>query len=823
VLLERQVLPNHKWKLFARRRSRKSSPRLFDERNFPILHSISYLITMELEPKKRKLEGPAKRAKRSGKRRKLEAQPIGSKAHSAKVKKARTTVRLDELNWKGVAISDQLDDYEGFFGLEEVDDVEIVKDEKTGRVSFKAAETEKDAPVEEKGNGTYNLVKAALTDGKKAERDRELDIGIEWAGFDDSSPVENGATEDQVQDEDDVQHEDKSESEETEDVGEDEDDELGSTSFAGLADEDISGEGVDVSAWRTLDLSLDTLAAVSKLGFAQPTPIQTQSIPEIIAGHDVIGKAATGSGKTLAFGIPILEYYLESVLPNKKQKAEKNDQHPIALILAPTRELAVQLNKHLLALCTGQSFDAPRVTTITGGLSVQKQKRLLETADIVIGTPGRLWEVIESSIGLIDKLKKIRFLVVDEADRLLSQGNFKEMEQILNALDRVNEDEEKDQDSGSNDEDCDTKSGRQTLVFSATFNKGLQQKLSGKSRPMSDLMSKQESMEYLLKKLNFREEKPKFIDTNPEQQMAMGLREGLVECTGTEKDLYLYALLLLHPRTRTLVFTNSISAVRRITPFLQNLNQPAQALHSNMVQKARLRAVERFTASSSSILIATDVAARGLDIPGVQLVIHYHVPRAADMYIHRSGRTARAEKKGSSILICAPEEVQGVRRLIAKVHVRSQTSVEKRAIRTLDIDRRIVARLRPRATLAKNIADVTIAKEKGNNTDKLFAQAAEDLGVDYDSEEFEGTGGGRQGRGNKRKQKEREDRQVGKQEVGAWKAELKSLLAQRINTGISPKYITGGGGLDIDALLRSEKGEFLGAVTPLDMLDENSD
>ncbi|KAK5239265.1 ATP-dependent RNA helicase, partial [Cryomyces antarcticus] len=141
--------------------------------------------------------------------------------------------------------------------------------------------------------------------------------------------------------------------------------------------------------------------------------------------------------------------------------------------------------------------------------------------------------------------------------------------------------------------------------------------------------------------------------------MAAHLHEGLVECAGTEKDLYLYALLLHYPRTRTLVFTNSISAVRRLLPFLQNLNLPVHGLHSQMAQKARLRSVERFTANPGAILIATDVAARGLDIPGVQLVLHYHLPRAADTYVHRSGRTARADASGSSILLCAPEEVAG--------------------------------------------------------------------------------------------------------------------------------------------------------------------
>src|SRR5947208_3153944 len=184
------------------------------------------------------------------------------------------------------------------------------------------------------------------------------------------------------------------------------------------------------------------------------------------------------------------------------------------------------------------------------------------------------------------------------------------------------------------------------------------------------------------------------------------------------QDLYLYALLLYHPNTRILIFTNSISSVRRLTPFLQNLSVPALALHSQMPQKARLRSIERFSSPSatSSVLVATDVAARGLDIGGVQVVIHYHLPRTADMYVHRSGRTARASCTGSSILICAPEEVVGVRRLVAKVHAQNAVqgggAKSKYFMRSLDIDRKVAARLKPRVVLAKKITDSSLAKEK---------------------------------------------------------------------------------------------------------------
>lgn len=578
-----------------------------------------------------------------------------------------------------------------------------------------------------------------------------------------------------------------------------------------LLQEDAAEEETDVSAWAELDLSSNTLTALSKLGFSKPTPIQSESIPEILAGHDVVGKASTGSGKTLAFGIPILETWLEAY-GELDEEEYKTPRPPTALILSPTRELAHQLTEHIRALCAGVPY-APYVAAVTGGLSVQKQQRQLLKADIIIGTPGRLWEVMSSSIALSDSFKQIKYLVVDEADRLLTEGHFKEATEILGALDRQQDAEEDEE------ENIPT---RQTLVFSATFHQGLQQKLTGKGK--QGLMDDNESMEYLLKKLNFREDKPKFVDVNPVSQMAEGLKEGMVECAGTEKDLYLYALLLYHPNQRTLIFTNSIHSVRRITPLLQNLNLHAHALHSQMAQKARMRSIERFSSpkATGSILVATDVAARGLDIGGVQLVIHYHLPRAADMYVHRSGRTARAEASGSSILLCAPEEVVGMRRLVAKVHAQNALAgggnKSQYYMRSLDMDRRVVARLKPRVTLAKKIADSALAKERKGHDDTWLRTAAEELGVDYDSEEFEAAGGERKGRGTGRKLKEKEARALTKNELGALKGELKSLLTERVNVGVSERYLSSST-VDVKALLKGTRGDFLGQVDGIGMDD----
>lgn len=239
-----------------------------------------------------------------------------------------------------------------------------------------------------------------------------------------------------------------------------------------------------------------------------------------------------------------------------------------------------------------------------------------------------------------------------------------------------------------------------------------------------------------------------------------------------------------------------------------------------MEQKARLRSVERFSSPSSdpsSILVATDVAARGLDIKGIDFVVHYHSPRAADTYVHRSGRTARAGASGKSVIICAPEEVVGVARLAAKVHITKSGSQAKRLpLESIELDRRVVNRVKPRVTLAARITESNIAKEKVSAQDSWLRSAAEDLGVDYDSEEFNESQSRGRGRGRGRQQREKQAGDVSKAELGGMRAELKQLLSQRVNVGVSERYITSGR-VDIEALLRGEgNNTFLGQVDPLD-------
>ncbi|KAL4795076.1 ATP-dependent RNA helicase mak5 [Aspergillus venezuelensis] len=737
------------------------------------------------------------------------------------------TVGVDDLDWKEVSLPDRLDDFEGFFGLEEIEGVDIVRPQGKGELKFKGkagksilkkptpAEEEKfddewsgfsdDETAKEDGEPTQEEPKAEEVNDKKSEKNKkkeQKDKEVKEAKKkEDKKPKEQKAK-------DGAQAKDANIS--------------SALSFAALEDE-ADDDGADISAWEPLGLSPETLTSLSKLKFSTPTGVQKSCIPSILDGHDVVGKASTGSGKTLAFGIPILEHYLEQERKaekddSKKEKAQEKNKIPIALILSPTRELAHQLQKHIYGLLSNAPGANARTALITGGLSVQKQQRLLETADIVIGTPGRVWEVLRTGQGLIKRMQGIKFLVIDEADRLLSEGHFKEVEDILGALDRTEDGEPPEEEEELDTADKAPTVERQTLVFSATFHRDLQQKLAGKGKwTGGDIMNKKESMEYLLKKLNFREEKPKFIDVNPVSQMAEGLKEGIVECAAMEKDLYLYTLLLYHPKHRTLVFTNSISAVRRITQLLQNLNLPALALHSSMAQKARLRSVERFsnpTAAPGTILVATDVAARGLDIKGIDFVIHYHAPRTADTYVHRSGRTARAGASGKSVIICSPEEMVGVVRLAAKVHA-NMANGKRLPLESLELDRRIVSRIKQRVVLAARITDSNIAKEKITTEDNWLRSAAEDLGVEYDSEEFDQAQGWGRGRGRGRQERDRQVGSTSKAELAGLRAELKDLLSQRVNLGVSERYITSGR-VDIEALLRGEHSDtFLGQVDPL--------
>jgi len=408
---------------------------------------------------------------------------------------------LESLPWHEVPLPENFEDAEGFFGLEEISDVDVVKS--SGKVQYKARQ---------KDNQTRSNDKVIENAGDNEE----------WEGFAESQETElvhaNSAARKTLRQADSKPIRILKKKGDQKLLEEDRGRSSGNT-FAALGEDDEvqkDTDGGDMSAWESLHLSPETVSSLAHLNFYRPTPIQASALPYILEGHDAICKAPTGSGKTLAFGIPIYEHCIKtqkarargSLKP--KQKTESK-YIPVALVLSPTRELAHQLANHLQQLGTNSEL-SPKIATLTGGLSMHKQQRLLPTADIVIATPGRLKEVMDGNSALAEALREIKFLVMDEADRLLSSGHFQELEEILVALDRSKATEQ-----GAEDEESvsSLKAERQTLVFSATFQKDLQQKLAGKRKSSDGNSGEQASMEYLLKRLSFREQKPRFIDINP--------------------------------------------------------------------------------------------------------------------------------------------------------------------------------------------------------------------------------------------------------------------------------------------------------------------
>ncbi|CAI5756518.1 unnamed protein product [Candida verbasci] len=696
-----------------------------------------------------------------------------------KLQKESKVVKINDLDWKPVEIPDNLGDYEGFFGLEEIDgvDVKIVN----GKAEFVVKDDKKlkqEEPTVKNEDDEIEEIEENLE-----EEDEEKDEEEEFTGFDDDEEEEdvdmsNGVLE-QIQEE----------NEESKSV-DSPNDELKFTSFANLDLPLPDEDEIDLPEWQKGELGSSlipyTLHALQKLNFIKPTPIQKNTIPIALQGKDVIGKATTGSGKTLAYGIPILEKYLASLENVKSNNKSNIITPPTGIIFTPTRELAHQVVDHLNKLAKYSPLSTKGILSITGGLSIQKQQRLLNySPGIIVATPGRLLEVCQQDEDVTKRLSKTEIIVLDEADRLLQDGHFEEFEKILELL----------QKNRPKDKSIPWK--WQTLVFSATFSRDLFSKLDKKQKHKnleSSLIQNTEIIELLYGKLKFKDTKPALVDANPKEIVSGQITEALVECGATERDLYLYYFLLMY-KGSTLVFANSIDSVKRLVPLLNNLKIPAFSIHSSMLQKQRLRSLEKFKEASekneTTVLIASDVAARGLDIPNIDHVAHYHLPRSADVYIHRSGRTARAGKEGVSVMFCSPQEASGplrkLRKLVANSTENSKIFNIRNDVKLLPIEMDLVLQLKPRVSIASKLADASIASTATRKEDSWVKQAAEDLGIDdIDGlDEFEDDI-------IKKQRKRKESKSLTKNEIGALKYELKELLANPIRKNTRRSYITSG-------------------------------
>ncbi|KAK9431650.1 P-loop containing nucleoside triphosphate hydrolase protein [Lipomyces doorenjongii] len=705
-----------------------------------------------------------------------------------------------KLAWKPVTLPERVGDLEGLMGFEEIDGVDIEYENVDGGkeriVKFKKAKI-----------STKEEVKKSmkLVTNKKTQKENGKLENVDAVNELETVPQDK------------PKHKKKKEKKKTARVHKKADDaDIGKVSniFGALNPEETE---IELPEWAEVyPLSESLIHGLSDLGFTTPTDIQRQAIPLVMAGHDLVGKAATGSGKTLAFGLAILEKYLASsassaaVSSSKQGMSFSSAPSPTALIFAPTRELAHQIADHITKV---SKFNPATVVSITGGLAIQKQRRLLSYfPDIIVATPGRLHELMTMDTeGLIRWLAGVEMLVLDEADRLLQDGHFKELEEILDMIGQ-----NRDSDSESSDvENYDNSSSRQqnkrqTLVFSATFEKDLTRKLTtkannanGKKKKRSfvnkNIEGKKDTMAYLLDKLKFREGTPQYVDVNPDEAVKREVVEGIIMCDALEKDVYLYYFLLKYPG-RTIVFVNSVDAVKRIARFLQELTIPTLPFHSHMIQKQRLRTVERFKDNDRAVLVSTDVAARGLDISRVQHVLHYHLPRSADMYIHRSGRTARGTEQGVAMILCARTETQQLKKMAQKL------GKNIKELRVFDVEKKVVKQLEYRVSLAREInsleskstaVNAAGTKKKGTsgNTDSaLLRQAAEDLGLEMSEADEILAGSESDNDDAELQQRSTKQKEHDRIKLQGLRKDLKVMISQPILTGsmVSRNYITSG-------------------------------
>jgi ATP-dependent RNA helicase RhlE len=335
------------------------------------------------------------------------------------------------------------------------------------------------------------------------------------------------------------------------------------------------------------------------MNFKEPTPIQNKAIPLALEGHDILGLAQTGTGKTLAFGLPLINHLLE-------QPARPEPKTTKALILAPTRELVNQIAESLKTLTGGTRI---KVATVVGGQSINKQITILNRGtDILVATPGRLIDLMER--GAI-RLSEARYLVLDEADQMLDMGFIHALRQIAPKLGTP----------------------RQTMLFSATMPK-----------QMEEL-----SRAYL--------ENPRRVQVAPPGKAADKITQSVHFMEKARKSWKLRDILEKNPEALTLVFSRTKHGAEKLKKGLVADGFNADSIHGNKSQGQRDRAIEAFRSGETTILVATDVAARGIDIPGVAFVINFDLPNVPDNYVHRIGRTARAGREGEAISFCAADEV----------------------------------------------------------------------------------------------------------------------------------------------------------------------
>ncbi len=371
-------------------------------------------------------------------------------------------------------------------------------------------------------------------------------------------------------------------------------------------------------SFADLQLAPQILKALDEAGYKTPTPIQAQAIPVVLKGEDLMAGAQTGTGKTAAFSLPLLQ----QLLPHASASTSPA-KHPVrALILVPTRELAVQVEESVKMYA---KYTNLRSLVVYGGVDIKTQTPHLKTGvEILVATPGRLLDHIEQKTVL---LNQVQMLVLDEADRMLDMGFMPALKRILALLPRR----------------------RQSLMFSATFSNEI----------------KKLSEDFLIY--------PSLIEVARSNATSENITQKVYLVASEDKHALLAKLLKGDDASQVIVFTKTKLTASRLTRQLQREGIAADAIHGDRSQLERQQTLESFKQGKVTVLIATDVAARGLDIDHLPMVINYEIPNAAEDYVHRIGRTGRAGAKGTALSLVSPEE----EKYLVEIEKLIKTSIEK--------------------------------------------------------------------------------------------------------------------------------------------------
>ena len=368
--------------------------------------------------------------------------------------------------------------------------------------------------------------------------------------------------------------------------------------------------------FNDFNISEDIKKAIDEMGFKNPTPIQIKAIPEALKGIDLIAQAQTGSGKTVAFAIPVLE---KIFIPDKS---------PQAIILCPTRELCMQVADEIIRVAS--KIKKLKVLAVYGGQPIGKQTRVLKKGvHVVVGTPGRVIDHIER--GNLD-LIGVESVVLDEADEMLEMGFREDIELILASTPRQ----------------------RQTLMFSAT--------IPSEIREIAEVYQKN----------------PKFIKISSNRKTTPKITQYAFMCDIKDKFVSLTRLIEAYDVKLALIFCNTKKSVNFVSKHLKKEELSVDSLHGDMTQKSRDKVMNKFKNGNIDILVATDVAARGLDINGVDVVINYDVPQNNDDYIHRIGRTARAGRSGFAFSLVSKDEIPRFNK------IKKSNKIDKKEVPTLE-------------------------------------------------------------------------------------------------------------------------------------------